>query len=406
MTAMDKKAFFAVLVAALGYFVDIYDLILFSVVRVQSLEGIGLSGAALTDTSVLMINMQMGGMLLGGFLWGILGDKKGRLSILFGSILMYSLANIANAFVTTVPAYALCRFIAGIGLAGELGAGITLVAETLPKNRRGIGTSVVAAVGVAGGLAASLVGDAFDWKTAYIVGGCMGLALFALRVGVSESGLFAGLEKSHIRKGDLRMLFCNWPRLKRFACCAAIGLPLWFIVGLIMTFAPEIGRELGIDGAVTSSRAIMFFYGGLVGGDLASGLVSQFLKSRRKAVGIFTVAAAIGTYAILFMPKGASPHMFYALAGVTGFFAGYWALFVTVAAEQFGTNLRATVATAVPNIVRGSSILFLSAFTLLKPHTGILHGIALIGVFVFTVALTALWSLRETFTIDLDYTEE
>jgi MFS family permease len=328
---MNRKTFFAVLVGALGYFVDVYDLILFSVVRVASLKDILPEGADLAKTGVLLLNMQMGGMLAGGLLWGVWGDKKGRLAILFGSILLYSAANVANAFVTEVWQYAACRLLAGIGLAGELGAGITLVAELLPKEKRGIGTAVVATVGVAGGVAASLVGDLFHWQTAYVVGGCMGFVLFLLRVSVSESGMFSALEKKKgVTRGSLKMLFFRWSCLQRYVLCVLTGLPLWFIAGLVLTFAPEIGRALGLASELKSADAILYFYAGLIGGDLASGLVSQYLRSRRKALGIFIAASFLGTLTILGLPAGAEAGTYYLLCGVTGFFAGYWAMLVTV----------------------------------------------------------------------------
>lgn len=403
---MTRATFFSVLVAALGYFVDIYDLLIFSVVRVASLKGLGLEGEALTSAGVLLLNAQMAGMLLGGIAWGMLGDKKGRLKILFGSILLYSLANIANAFVVSVPQYATARFLAGIGLAGELGAGITLVAELLPREKRGIGTAIVAAVGVAGGLVAALVGDLFPWKTAYIVGGCMGLSLFALRLAVAESAMFKGAcQAKHARRGDLALLFLSAPRLARYLRCVLIGIPLWFIVGLIVTFAPEIGATLGLAEEVKSSGAVLWFYGGLVGGDLASGLFSQVLRSRRRALLVFIGAAFCATIAILRLPAGAPAQAYYLMTGVAGFFAGYWALFVTVAAENFGTNLRATVATSVPNMVRGATIFFTSAFGALKGALGVVHSLEILACIAFGAALLALWRLRETFSADLDYLE-
>jgi putative MFS transporter len=402
---MTRKIIFAVLVAALGYFVDIYDLVLFSVVRVASLKGIGVADADITNTGVLLLNAQMAGLLIGGLIWGVVGDRRGRLSILFGSILLYSLANIGNAFVTSVPQYALFRFLAGVGLAGELGAGVTLVSEIMPKDKRGIGTAIVAAVGVAGATVASLVADMFAWKTAYVVGGAMGLSLFVLRLAVAESAMFKRQNRK-ARRGDLKMLFLHGPRLRRYISCVIVGVPLWFMVGLVMTFAPEIGRALKLSGEVRASGTIFWFYSGLVGGDLASGLFSQLVKSRRKALLVFTLASLAGTVAILNLPASAGPRAFYWLSGATGFFAGYWALFVTVAAESFGTNLRATVATSVPNMVRGATILLTSAFGALKGSMGVIGSLETLAAAVFAAALTALYFLKETFGRDLDFIEE
>ncbi len=402
---IDKKMIFAVIVAALGYFVDVYDLIVFSVVRIQSLKDLGLQGEALTDTGVMILNIQMAGMLLGGIFWGVLGDKKGRLTILFGSIFLYSVANIANAFATSVEQYAVCRFLAGIGLAGEIGAGITLVAELLPKEKRGIGTAIVAAVGVAGGMTAALVGDFFAWKTAYLVGGGMGLALLALRVTVAESGMFNSVaQKNLVKRGDLRLLLCTRSCLGRFMRCTLVGLPLWFIVGLIISLAPEIGRELGIVGETTAAMAVLYFYGGLVIGDFGSGLLSQFLGSRRKALGFCILGSLLGVLLILNLPA-VTAETFYWLCAVTGIFSGYWAMFLTTTAEHFGTDLRATVTTSAPNLVRGGAILLTSAFAAMKGIFGIIPSLEIIALFTFGAALLSVYLMRETFGIDLDYVE-
>lgn len=404
---MDRRVFFTILVAALGYFVDVYDLIIFSVVRVESLQSLGLSGDDLTQKGVLLLNMQMGGMLLGGIMWGMLGDKRGRLSILFGSIIMYSLANLANAFVTSVEQYALCRFIAGIGLAGEIGAGITLVAELLPKNKRGIGTTLVATLGLMGGFTAALTGGWLEWKTAYLLGGCMGLALLALRVAAAESDMFAHIaHKAGVRRGDLKLLLSSWPRLKRFACCTLIGLPVWFAAGLIVTFAPEIGNAMGIAEPLTSAKCVLWLYGGIVIGDLASGMLSQLLQSRRKALAIFLCGTGLGIMTILNLQDSLlRADVYYLLCGITGFFTGYWAVFLVTTAENFGTNLRATVTTATPNLVRGGAIVLTSAFAALKPHLGVVPSLEVLGVVTVGAALLAVWSLRETFHEDLDYVE-
>lgn len=405
---MDRRIFFTVLVAALGYFVDVYDLIIFSVVRVESLEALGYSGDDLTSKGVLLLNLQLGGMLLGGILWGMLGDKRGRLSILFGSIILYSLANLANAFVTNIEQYAICRLLAGIGLAGEIGAGITLVAELLPKDKRGLGTTFVATLGVIGGFVAALTGGWLDWKTAYLVGGCMGLALLALRVAAAESGLFAQIAHNPgVSRGDLRLLFGNMSCLKRYVRCTLIGMPIWFILGLIVTFSPEIGQTLSIPQALTSAKAVLWFYGGIVLGDLASGLLSQLLKSRRQALFIFITGGFAGFLAMLNLPpQFLTADIYYIFCGLTGFASGYWAVFLVTASESFGTNLRATVTTSVPNLVRGGAVILSSLFLALKTTLGVVGSLQVIGIAIFLIALYCVWSLRETFSIDLNYLEE
>lgn len=399
-----RNAMLAVMLAALGYFVDIYDLILFSIVRVASLKDIGVAGDQLLDTGLHLINAQMIGMLIGGLLWGILGDKKGRLSVLFGSIAMYSLANIANGFVHSVEAYAVLRFIAGIGLAGELGAGITLVCELMSKETRGYGTMVVAGVGIAGGVVAGLVGDFFGWRMAYWIGGGMGLALLTLRVGVYESGIFDKVKNSTVKRGDFLMLFSTPDRVKRYLSCIALGVPVWFVIGILATFAPEFGKALQMPELPTGSRAVMWLYAGCAMGDFASGGLSQFLRSRRKAALVFVLATA-ATCAVYLNLHGASLGAFYLTCGFLGFFAGYWAIFVTIASEQFGTNIRATATTTVPNFVRGSLVAVSALFQYLKPGQGILGAAAIVGALTFGLALVSLLGLKETFGKDLDYLE-
>jgi len=394
-----------VIVAALGYFVDIYDLVLFSIVRVPSLKGIGLSGQDLIDKGVFLLNMQMAGMLLGGILWGILGDRKGRLKIMFGSIFLYSIANLANGMVTSIEAYAFFRFLAGVGLAGELGAGITLVSEVLHRSVRGYGTMIVASVGVSGAILANIVAREFDWRTAFVIGGILGLLLLLLRVSVAESGMFKGMEAKEVSKGNFLALFTSWDRFGRFSHSILIGLPSWFVVGVLITFSPEFAKVLDVQGTVSAGNAVMYCYLGLVAGDLASGLLSQLLKSRKKVVLIFLLltVAAVGAY---FGAKGVTAGYFYGICGLLGFAIGYWAIFVTVAAEQFGTNLRATVATSVPNFVRGMTIPITMLFQVARKHLGIETGALVVGALCLVIALISLSRLQETFHKDLDYFEE
>ena len=394
-----------VIVAALGYFVDIYDLVLFSIVRVPSLKAIGLSGQELIDQGVFLLNMQMAGMLLGGILWGVLGDRKGRLKIMFGSIFLYSIANLANSMVNSIEAYALLRFLAGVGLAGELGAGITLVSEVLHRSIRGYGTMIVASVGVSGAILANFVAREFDWRTAFVIGGVLGLLLLLLRVTVAESGMFKGMEEKQVSKGNFLALFTSADRFGRFAHSILIGLPSWFVVGVLITFSPEFAKALNVQGQISAGNAVMYCYLGLVAGDLASGLLSQLLKSRKKVVLIFLLltVAAVGAY---FSAGGVSAGYFYAVCGLLGFAIGYWAIFVTVAAEQFGTNLRATVATSVPNFVRGMTIPITMLFQVARKYLGLEPGALAVGVICLVIALISLSRLQETFHKDLDYFEE
>lgn len=400
---MDKRLVVSsVLLAALGYFVDIYDLILFSIVRVKSLMGLGVAQTELLSVGMLLLNMQMMGMLLGGIFWGILADKRGRLSVLLGSILLYSISNIANGFVHSVGAYAVLRFVAGVGLAGELGAGITLVSEVMSKETRIFGTTIVAVVGILGAIAAALVGELFDWRVAFWIGGAMGLGLLLLRIKASESGLFCQAQNANVKKGSLAVIFSSWKSVRKYFECILIGVPIWFVVGILITFSPEFGVALGIKVPPSAGQAVMFTYIGLALGGLLSGILSQYLASRKKAVAIFLMLDAflIGVYLLYPCPPLG---LFYFLCFALGVANGYWAIFVTIAAEQFGTNIRATVATTVPNFVRGAVVPLTLGFQALKPFVGILASGGIIAAICLVFAGISLKALEETHGKDLDY---
>jgi MFS family permease len=394
----------AILVAALGYFVDIYDLILFSIVRITSLRSIGVPPDQILSQGVLLLNMQMAGMLVGGLIWGVLGDKRGRLSVLFGSIILYSLANIANGFVQTVPQYAVLRFIAGIGLAGELGAGITLVSEILSPHMRGYGTMIVATVGILGAIVASLVGEKFDWRTAYYIGGGMGLALLVLRIGVAESGMFEGLKHHRVSRGDFMSLVASPQTRWRYIRVVLVGVPIWYVVGILITFSPEFGRAMSMPVLPSPGRAVMFCYIGLAIGDFGSGALSQVLKSRNRVVGLFLVLTTI-FIAAYFAVAHLSLTVFYAICVLLGIAAGYWAVFVTIASEQFGTNIRATVTTTAPNFVRGAVVGLTLLFEALRPAMGIRGSAMLVGAIALAIAFASLRGLEETYGKDLNYLE-
>ena len=400
-----KNVTLIILVASLGYFVDIYDLILFSVVRIKSLKELGVADADMLSVGTTIINSQMLGMLLGGLLWGILGDKKGRLSVLFGSIIMYSVANIANGFVTNVTEYTVIRFIAGVGLAGELGAGITLVTETMSKKNRGYGTMIVAGVGLLGAVAAALISGYYTWRTSYFIGGGMGLILLSLRIGLVESGMFKETTQAGVQRGNFLMLFNNWSRFKKYLSCILIGLPLWYVVGVLITFSPEFGKALNATNVLDAGKGVMYCYIGIAIGDIAAGLLAQMLKSRIKVMLIFLILTAISVVVYLYS-FGLTPEGFILLSLLLGFSSGYWATFVTIAAEQFGTNLRATVTTTVPNFIRGSLVAITISFQFFKDKLGILQGAMVVGIICVLIALMALSQLKETFGKDLDYLEK
>jgi len=394
-----------VLVAALGYMVDMYDLFLFSIVRVPSLKSLNISGEKILEDGLLLLNLQMAGLLIGGVFWGILGDKKGRLSVLFGSILIYSLANIGNGFVTSIGAYAVLRFIAGFGLAGELGAGITLVTEILPNKIRGYGSTLVATMGVFGVLLAFLVSYLFEWRASYFIGGGLGLFLMVSRIKVFESGIFLKLKDKNIKRGDIRMLFNNKTRLLKYVTSIVIGMPIWFVSGILITFSPEFGKALGLDQPVDAGKVVLVTFAGQVAGNIISGTLSQYLQSRKKVIFLFMIASLLLVLVYLLVPVRDST-LFYILCACLGFCCGYWTLFITVAAELFGSNLRATVATTVPNFVRGTVIPLTFLFLLMKSKVGIIYGAVSVAVLTFAVAIVALIYLEETFKKDINYTED
>ena len=395
----------AIFVGALGYLVDIYDLVLFSIVRSPSLRDLGVAADALAGQGLLLLNLQMAGMLVGGILWGILGDKKGRRLLLFGSIALYSAATLANGFVHSLEAYRVWRVLAGIGLAGELGGSMTLVSELLPVKMRGYGTMLIATVGVFGAVIASLIADEWTWRWAYIIGGALGFALLALRIGVLESGMFERVRaRVDVERGNFLSFFTNASRLRRYLCCILIGAPLWFVVGIVVTLCPEFAKAMQVQGTVTGSRGILFVYLGLTLGDFLSGTLSQLLSSRKAAVllGQLTTALFLCAY---FASAGRSAAGFYGIIFGLGVGAGYWAVFAMIAAEQFGTNLRATAATTVPNFARGALIPITLLFTWLKASHGLVNAGMITGTVCMVIALVALYKLRETYGVDLDYVE-
>jgi len=400
-----------VLVAALGYFVDIYDLLLFSIIRIPSLKSFGLNDDQIAKDGLFILNIQMVGLLVGGILWGVLGDKKGRLKVLYASIILYSLGNIANGFVQTVDQYAWIRFLTGIGLAGELGAGITLVSELLPKEKRGIGTSMVAGIGLTGAVFAFFLKQHFvqpdntGWRICYFIGGGLGFLLLLLRIGVLESGMFKGIEHAKVSKGNFFMLFTSRERFRKYLLAILIGLPNWYVIGILITFSKEFGAKMNVQGTVDPGKAVMYAYAAISAGDILIGFVSSWLKSRKKALYIFYVLTAIGII-WFFNLQGATLSELYLASALLGFGTGMWAIFVTMAAEQFGTNIRATVATTVPNMVRGSlnlvSLLFVWLQTLVGDYV---KAGWITGVIVLVIAVICAIFTEETYHKDLNYLE-
>ncbi len=403
----------AVIVAALGYFVDIYDLLLFTIVREPSLKDLGISlqdGKAVLAASTKIINWQMVGLLIGGIVWGIMGDKKGRLSVLFGSIILYSIANFITGFVQNTDQYAYARFIAGIGLAGELGAGITLVSELLPKTKRGIGTSLVAGIGLFGAVFAyfTFKFTNYDWRLCYKIGGGLGMALLFLRISVAESGMFKQVKQQNVSRGNLLLFFTNGKRFKKYLLAILIGLPTWYVIGILVNYSNRFANAFYGDNKIESGRAIMYAYTAIAIGDILIGLVSQYFRSRKKALYLFyffTILSGI----FFFSGSVETDSTMYIACAMLGFSTGFWAIFVTMGAEQFGTNLRATAATTIPNMVRGAlpliNLVFLDLFQKSWGWDIVKSGI-ITGVIVMAITLVAAYFTEETFHKDLNYTEQ
>jgi MFS family permease len=385
--------------------VDIYDLLLFGIIRITSLTELGLDSTQIAREGLFILNTQNLGLLIGGILWGILGDKKGRLKVLYASIILYSLGNIANGFVQNVNQYMVIRFITGIGLAGELGAGITLVSELLPKEKRGVGTALVAGIGLTGAVVAFFLKENFHWRTCYFIGGGLGFVLLILRVGVLESTLFKNIRHSKVSKGNFLMFFTNGRRFRKYLLCILIGLPTWYVIGILVSFSNEFGEKMGIVGTIDPGKSLMFAYVAISVGDVAVGLVSQWLRSRKKALFIFYGLTIIGIVWFFNLKPGQSPAILYAACAWLGFGTGFWAVFVTIAAEQFGTNIRATAATTVPNMVRGSLNLISLLFVSLQASLGYVKSGWVTGAILMVITIIAAVMLEESFHKDLDYVE-
>ena len=395
----------AVIVSALGFFVDVYDLLLFGIVRKPSLTDLGLSPAEVLSQGEFIISVQMLGLLVGGILWGVIGDKKGRLSVLFGSILLYSIANILNGMVVNTTQYAVLRFIAGVGLAGELGAGITLLSELLPKEKRGIAAAMVASFGILGAVTAFFMKEFFFWRTCYYIGGALGLVLLVLRVSVSESNLYTQLKTTAVQRGNFFMFFTNKERFVRYLRCILIGLPAWYIIGVLVTFSDQFGVEFGING-IDPGKAIMVQYMAIAFGDLSVGLLSQRLKSRKKALFIFYAITILFT-TLFFLQQGGSATTFYLICAGLGYGTGFTVVYITMSAEQFGTNLRATAAISIPNMVRGALPLIILLFKYTRDlFDSYVTGGWVTGVILMSIAVIAAWNMEETFGKDLNFVEE
>jgi MFS transporter, putative metabolite:H+ symporter len=401
---MKRHIWLAIIASALGFFVDLYDIIILSIVRTKSLLAIGVAESDLLSKGVSLINVQMAGMLIGGFVWGIIGDKLGRLSVLFGSIILYSAMTFANAYVVNFEMYLLLRFLAGIGLAGELGAAITLVAEQMPQKYRGIGPAIIAGCGMLGAIAGAYVGGAYSWQFAYQFGGALGLVLLVLRLGVLESGLFDKMKEKTSSRGDFGIILRNSSHLKKYISICIMGFPGWFMNGVVMTFTPEIAKAWGMNPLPSVSTVFTFFFLGFTFGDLSGGFVSQYMRSRKRAIWLYLTLFSVGMAAFFGFARY-SLTLYYGIFLFLGFSAGYTIVLLTLAAEQFGTNIRATVTTSALNLIRATVIPQAFLFGILSPLMGAANAALVVGVIAVVIAYWGLGNLEETFDKDLDYTE-
>ena len=401
---MKRHIWLAIIASAMGFFVDLYDIIILSIVRSKSLLEIGVPASELLSKGVTLINVQMVGMLIGGFIWGIIGDKMGRLSVLFGSIILYSSATFANAYAPNFEIYLLLRFLAGIGLAGELGAAITLVTEQMPQKYRGIGPALIGGCGMLGAIFGAYIGGKYSWQFTYQLGGGLGFVLLLLRLGVLESGLFNNMKEKTTSKGDLRLLFKNKEYIKKYISICVLGFPVWFVNGVVMTFTPEIGKAWGMNPVPSVSAVFTYYFIGLTFGDLTGGFVSQYLKSRKKAIRLYLSLYTVGAM-VFFTVANQSLTLYYGLLLFLGFCVGYSIVLLTLAAEQYGTNIRATVTTSSLNILRATVIPQTLLFGLLVPSLGEPKAAMVVGILAILVAFWGLSNLEETFDKDLNYTE-
>lgn len=402
---MKRHIWLAIIASALGFFVDLYDIIILSIVRSKSLLELGIPETELLSKGVMLINVQMVGMLIGGFVWGIIGDKMGRLSVLFGSIILYSSATFANAYAPNFEIYLLLRFLAGVGLAGELGAAITLVTEQMPQKYRGIGPAIIGGSGMLGAIVGAYIGGKYTWQFTYQLGGGLGFALLILRLGVLESGLFNAMKDKTSNKGNLRLLFKNKAYIIKYISICVLGFPVWYVNGVVMTFTPEIAKAWGMTEIPSVSTVFTYYFIGLTFGDLTGGFVSQYLKSRKKAIRLYLSMYAVAAV-VFFMVGNQSLTLYYGLLLFLGFCVGYSIVLLTLAAEQYGTNIRATVTTSSLNILRATVIPQTLLFGFLSPYIGIVNSAMVVGVVAILLAFWGLSNLEETFHKDLNFSEE
>jgi MFS family permease len=400
----SRKDILMISVAALGYFVDLYDMLIFSSERVEALGSIGVAKQKMGEVGLMLQNYQMLGLVIGGFLFGILADKFGRLRVLFASILLYSVANIGNAFVTNVPAFAVARLIAGIGLAGELGVALSWISESLKPQQRTIATTIVSAFGLLGGVVAAIMATHFHWQTSYMIGGIMGLVLLAFRVSLNESKLFEQTRQSSAKKGNLFQLLSNKKQLKKFVLCVLSGAPAFVLLSIYVTLAPEFGAAFGITEQISVAHGIMVFLIVFAMSDVACGLLSKIMRKRKTPLLIFACLQILSIGYYLLVPPQ-TVEAFYFRCMLLGFSAGYWGILITNSLEQFGTNIRATVATSTPSLIRGMTIPASIFFTVVSKQTSLVTAGAIVGFSLVAISIVSILLLDDKFENDLNFME-
>lgn len=393
-----------IILAAAGYFVDIYDLLIFSSERVESLEEIGVPVQNMKSVALMLQNYQMAGLIAGGFIFGMLADKLGRVRVLFASILLYSFANLGNAFVTTVPVFAAFRFIAGLGLAGELGIALSWISESLQRNQRTIATMIVSAIGLCGGITAAIVSSLLHWQTSYIIGGLMGLLLLGFRITVQESELYKKTKHESLQKGNLIQLFSNKSQMARFTLCVLSGAPSFIFMSIYVTLAPEFATAFNITGKISVSHAIMVYLIAFTVSDILCGLLSRMLQQRKAALLIYVMIQTLAVGFFFLVPPITSTDL-YMRCVFLGFSVGYWGILITNSLEQFGTNIRATVATSTSNLIRGITIPATIVFSLVASSLGIIASGMIIGFSLIAISVISILLLEDKFENDLNFAE-
>jgi hypothetical protein len=247
--------------------------------------------------------------------------------------------------------------------------------------------------------------ELFDWRTCYYIGGALGLTLLLLRMQVKESVLFKQVKQAGVKRGDFLMFFNNKERALLYLRCIMIGIPAWYIIGVLVTFSDQFGKEFGIEG-IDPGKAIMYQYMAIAFGDLTAGLLSKLLNSRKKALFVFygITTLFLGLYFGL-RGGGSAQNMYWLCAGL-GFGTGFSVIYITMSAEQFGTNLRATAAVTIPNMVRGALPLIIILFKGMRNWTGsYVTGAVLTGALLMLIAVYAAIGIRETYNKELDFVE-